>query len=41
MTIGTFILENPGDYIVWGPASNTPGKAEADSIMLTIRWPSS
>jgi hypothetical protein len=27
MTIGTFILENPGDYIVWGaPASNTPGK---------------
>ena len=40
MTVGTFTLENPGDYIVWGPGIEHTWQAEADSTMLTIRWPS-
>lgn len=40
MTVGTFILERPGDYIVWGPGIEHTWQAEADSTMLTIRWPS-
>jgi quercetin dioxygenase-like cupin family protein len=41
MTVGTFTLENPGDYIVWGPGIEHTWQAEEDSTMLTIRWPSS
>ena len=40
MTVGTFDLGNPGDYIVWGPGIEHTWQAEADSTMLTIRWPS-
>jgi quercetin dioxygenase-like cupin family protein len=40
MTVGTFILDRPGDYIVWGPGIEHTWEAEEDSTMLTIRWPS-
>jgi hypothetical protein len=38
--VGTCTLENPGDYIVWGPGVEHTWQAEADSTMLAIRWPS-
>ena len=40
LTVGTFTLDAPGDYVVWGPGIDHTWKAEADSTMLTIRWPS-
>lgn len=40
MTVGTFTLERPGDYLVWGPGIEHTWTAEADSTMLTVRWPS-
>ena len=40
LTVGTVTLEKPGDYVVWGPGIGHTWKAEADSTMLTIRWPS-
>ena len=41
LTVGTFTLDTPGDYVVWGPGIDHTWIAEADSTMLTIRWPSS
>ena len=40
LTVRTFTLERPGDYVVCGPGIDHTWKAEADSTMLTIRWPS-
>lgn len=40
MTVGTFVLERPGDYLVWGAGIEHTWEAEADSTMLTVRWPS-
>ncbi len=41
LTVGTFTLDRPGDYIVWGPGIDHSWQAQADSTVLTIRWPSS
>src|SRR2546427_161524 len=33
-------LERPGDYVVWGPGIDHIWQAEADSVVITVRWPS-
>lgn len=40
LAVGTITMERPGDYVVWGPGIDHTWRAEADSTMLTIRWPS-
>ncbi|WP_113699070.1 signal peptidase I [Nonomuraea lactucae] len=40
LTLGSTVLERQGDYVVWGPGIDHSWQAEADSIVLTIRWPS-
>lgn len=34
------LLENEGDYVMWGPGVDHTWRAEEDSVVLTIRWPS-
>jgi hypothetical protein len=36
------VLERPGDYMIWSPAPTRRHfwQALADSVMLTVRWPS-
>jgi len=36
----TVVLERPGDYAVWGRGVDHTWEALADSIMVTVRWPS-
>jgi hypothetical protein len=35
------VLENEGDYVMWGTGIGHSWRAEADSVVLTVRWPSS
>lgn len=41
LTTGTVILSRRGDYVVWGPGIDHSWHAEEDSIVMTVRWPSS
>jgi hypothetical protein len=34
------LLADEGDYVMWGPGVDHSWQAEADSVVLTIRWPS-
>ncbi|MCF6468073.1 signal peptidase I [Nonomuraea sp. MG754425] len=34
------LLSEPGDYVVWGKGVDHSWRAEADSTVLTVRWPS-
>jgi hypothetical protein len=36
------LLEQPGDYVIWSPAPDRwhSWRALADSVMVTVRWPS-
>lgn len=37
----TVLLREPGDYVVWGPGEDHCWHASAaDTIVLTVRWPS-
>jgi hypothetical protein len=36
----TILLDTPGDYVVWEQGINHRWRAEADSVMITVRWPS-
>jgi hypothetical protein len=36
-----FVLKRPGDYALWGPDLAHTWRAEDQSIVLTVRWPSS
>jgi mannose-6-phosphate isomerase-like protein (cupin superfamily) len=37
----TVVLREPGDYVVWGPGQDHSWRAlEADTTVLTVRWPS-
>jgi hypothetical protein len=40
LTVGSVTLERQGDYVVWGPGIDHSWQAEADSIVITVRWPS-
>jgi hypothetical protein len=37
----SFILEHEGDYVMWAAGINHSWRAERDSVVLTVRWPSS
>jgi quercetin dioxygenase-like cupin family protein len=34
------LLERQGDYVVWGPGVDHSWRAEEESVVLTVRWPS-
>ncbi|MFF0106167.1 cupin domain-containing protein [Streptomyces hirsutus] len=34
------LLEEQGDYVVWGPGVDHSWSAEEESVVLTVRWPS-
>lgn len=34
------VLEQQGDYIVWGHGTDHSWVAEEESVVLTVRWPS-
>ena len=34
------LLEQQGDYVVWGHGTDHSWVAEEDSVVLTVRWPS-
>ena len=37
---GSFVLENEGDYALWGPGIDHHWQAEKDTVVITVRWPS-
>lgn len=38
---GSIPLERQGDYAVWGPGVDHAWEAITDSVVVTVRWPSS
>jgi quercetin dioxygenase-like cupin family protein len=38
---GSIELARQGDYAVWGPGIDHSWKAKEDSVVITVRWPSS
>ncbi|MFI6402343.1 signal peptidase I [Streptomyces sp. NPDC050548] len=34
------LLEQQGDYVVWGPGVDHSWFAEEESVLVTVRWPS-
>jgi quercetin dioxygenase-like cupin family protein len=38
---GSVELARQGDYAVWGPGIDHSWEAKADSVVITVRWPSS
>lgn len=36
----TIVLDQPGDYVVWGHGVAHTYEALADSMVITVRWPS-
>jgi D-lyxose ketol-isomerase len=41
LTVGSRTMQRQGDYITWGPGIDHSWEAEQDSIVVTVRWPSS
>jgi quercetin dioxygenase-like cupin family protein len=41
LTEASVTLQRQGDYATWGPGIDHSWEALSDSIVLTIRWPSS
>lgn len=41
LTEATINLARQGDYAMWGPGIDHSWEALSDSIVLTVRWPSS
>ncbi|ASU79111.1 signal peptidase I [Actinopolyspora erythraea] len=41
LTEGSFTLERQGDYVVWGAGIDHFWEALTDSVVITVRWPSS
>lgn len=37
---GSKTMERAGDYIMWGPGVDHSWEALADSVVMTVRWPS-
>lgn len=37
---GPVLLDDQGDYVMWGPGIGHSWRADEDSVVLTIRWPS-
>lgn len=40
LSVGAFVLEHEGDYAIWGPGIDHSWHAEEDSVVITVRWPS-
>ncbi|WP_033294137.1 hypothetical protein [Amycolatopsis jejuensis] len=40
LTTGTKTMTRQGDYVMWGPGIDHSWEAIADSVVLTVRWPS-
>lgn len=40
LTVGTVTMERQGDYATRGPGIDHTWKAGEDSVVLTVRWPS-
>jgi quercetin dioxygenase-like cupin family protein len=40
LSVDTYLLQNTGDYAMWGPGIDHSWRAETDSVVITIRWPS-
>lgn len=41
LTEGSITLGRQGDYAVWGPGIDHSWQAISDSVVVTVRWPSS
>lgn len=41
LTETSITLEKQGDYAIWGPGIDHSWEAITDSIVITVRWPSS
>jgi quercetin dioxygenase-like cupin family protein len=41
LTEGTVTLAKQGDYALWGPGVDHSWEALSDSVVVTVRWPSS
>jgi quercetin dioxygenase-like cupin family protein len=41
LTEASVTLEKQGDYVTWGPGIDHSWEALTDSIVVTVRWPSS
>jgi hypothetical protein len=41
LTDGSHTLQNQGDYLLWGPGIDHSWEALTDSVVVTVRWPSS
>lgn len=40
LTEGSVTLARQGDYATWGPGIDHRWEALADSVVVTVRWPS-
>jgi len=40
LSVQSFVLEHEGDYAMWGPGVGHSWRAEEDSVVITVRWPS-
>ncbi|MBB5082989.1 signal peptidase I [Nonomuraea endophytica] len=40
MSVGVAALTRQGDYVVYGPGIDHRWRAETDSIVVSVRWPS-
>jgi hypothetical protein len=36
----SILMENEGDYVMWGAGVDHSWLAEAESVVVTVRWPS-
>ncbi|MFL6143527.1 MAG: signal peptidase I [Labedaea sp.] len=41
LTAASVTLQRQGDYVVWGAGVDHSWHAETDSVVITVRWPSS
>jgi quercetin dioxygenase-like cupin family protein len=41
LTDASVTLAKQGDYLVWGPGIDHSWEAVSDSVVITVRWPSS
>ena len=41
LTEGSIALRRQGDYALWGPGIGHSWEAVTDSVVVTVRWPSS
>ncbi|MGH8932841.1 MAG: signal peptidase I [Egibacteraceae bacterium] len=40
LSVGTVVLQHEGDYAIWGSDIDHSWRAEEDSVVITVRWPS-